>query len=544
MPLDPSQVQWDAVDPGKVKWDSATDDSRKKLAQETGAGSAALIGAGAMGDRLWEGLKQGGMGMGAILSELLPDRLKRAAQDALAEKLMAQEKRVNADKAEYKNLEEAHPIATALGEAAPIAAAPMLRVAGGAGALPAAVNAAASSALPAALEYGTAGERGARAGIAGAGGAIGSGITSAISKVAGGVANVLTPEARRLAALAEDKFNIPLDAAQKTGNKALQTIDAVMETMPVTSGAQAIKKTAQRDAFTREVMKTIGEAADEATPATLTAAQKRIGGDFERIFSKTHVKLDDEAVQANLGKAVQDAIDALPQDTAALVVKRAGQIIDKVDDNGDVAGKAYQAWRSQVQKQAQETGDRTLATHLRAVYRAVDDAAYKGAASVGEDTALQTARQQYRNMKIIEPLIAKSEDGTLSPALLRGAVMNNVKDFASGGGGDLAELAKIGRAFVSDKVPNSGTAQRGMAQALLTGGTMGGLGWAASGDPVTGAKMAAGGLILPKVAQTVLNSPGAQRLLTSGRALSPLEQALIDRAARLGVLGTANELSR
>lgn len=541
----------DAPEVSQAAWAAAPvveppdrDDGQKKLAEGTGVGEAMMIGAGRMGDRLYEGLKQAGMGIGAIMSEALPDRLKRAAQEALAQRLMAQESRMKSDSEAYRPLEQARPVATALGESAPLVAMPMLRLAQGAGAGAAAINAAASSALPAGVEYGTAGERAARMAAGGVGGAVGSGLTTAAAKVYSGVANTLTPEARRLAALAEDKFNIPLDAAQKTGNKSLQTFNAALETMPVTSGAEAARIGAQRDAFTREVMKTTGEAVSEATPATFDAAKKRIGGDFERIFSKVHVNLDEPTLQSNLGKVIQEANDTLLPDQAKLVAKRVGEIIGKIDDNGAVAGKAYQAWRSQVQKQAENSSDQWLATHLRNVYRTVDEAAYKAAADVGEDAALRTARSQYKNLKTIEPLVAKSENGVISPALLRGEVMRKNPDFASGGGGDLAELAKIGRSFIADQVPNSGTAQRQLAQSLLTGGGVGGLAYMTSSDPTTALKWGVGSVMLPKVAQTALRSAPVQRYLSTGaqRQLSPIELALMDRAARLGTLSVAGGL--
>lgn len=547
--LNPWERDWGASGPWAKDWGAAsapidTEGPKKRLAEETGAMSAGLIGAGRMGDNIIEGLKQGGMGIGAIFSELLPERMKRAAKEALTEKLLAQEKEQAAKAKEYKHLEDAHPIATTIGEAIPLAAAPMLRAASGPGAIAAMTNSAVSSAIPAALEYGTAEERGKRGAIAGAGGAVGTGIATAVGKAFGGVANVLTPEARRLAALAEQKFNIPLDAADKTGNKALQTVNAALENMPVTSGAQATKNGVQRDALTREVMKTLGESTDEATTATWGAAKKRIGSDFERVFSKVHVNLDDTQIQSKLGAVIQDSVDTLSQDQAAVVVKRASQLLDKIDDNGAVAGKAYQAWRSQVQKQAEQSNDKWLGTQLRNLYRTVDEAAYKAAAGVGEDASLKTARGQYKNLKTIEPLVAKSEDGRISPKLLREAVRAKTSDFAEGGGGDLAELAKIARAFVSDQVPNSGTAQRQLAQSLVTGGTMGGLGWAASGDPLTGAKMAAGTMLLPKAVQTALNSKAGQGFMMGERALSPLEQALMDRAARVAALGAANEVAQ
>lgn len=543
MPLDSSQIQWDPVDPGKVAWDAPHDDGRKKLAEGTSAMDAFTIGAGRMGDRLYEGVKQGGMGIGAILSELLPDRLKRAAQEELAKRLMKQESMQADNTREYKHLEDAHPIATTVGEAAPLVAMPMLRAVEGAGAGAAAVNSAVSAALPSALEYGTAGERGTRAGVGALGGAVGSGLTSGAAKAFSGVKNVLTPEAQRLAALAEEKFGIPLDAAQKTGNKALQTVNAALEQMPVTSGREAVRINAQRDAFTREVMKTLGETTTEATPATLAAAKGRMGGEFERIFNKVSVNLDDEAVQGSIGRVLQESIDTLTPDQSRIVAKRAGEILSKIDEKGAIPGKAYQAWRSSVQKQAEQTGDEWLGTHLRSLYRAVDDAAYKSAAEAGEDGALRTVRGQYRNMKTISPLVAKSENGVISPSLLRGEVMRHTPDYATGGGGDLGDLARIGRAFIADQVPNSGTAQRQLAQSLMSGGTLGTVGWAASGDPMTGAKAAAGGLVLPKLAQTALRSGPVQNFLANGKPVDPVIQALMDRATRLGTLSIARGAS-
>lgn len=514
-------------------------DLKAELARGTSAWDAGVIGAGRMADSILEGGKQAGLGIGAIFAQALPERLKKAAEEEITKRLLEQQRKQAEKAKEYKNLEEAHPIATTMGEAVPVVAAPMVRAIQGAGALPAMANSAMSAAMPEAMKYGTAEERGKGALVAGAGGAIGSGVMSVAGKVFGGVKNALTPAAQRLAIEAEERFGIPLDAAQKTGNKTLQSLNAAFENMPATAGAEAQKKIGQRSAFTQALMKTMGEEVDEATAETVKAGAKRIGGDFERIFGKVHVNLDDTGIQEKLAKVVQESADTLPAEQAKIVVKRVSQLLDKIDDNGAVAGKAYQAWRSDVQRQAMGSGNEWLATQLRNLYRSVDDAAYKAAKDVGEDGALGTAREQYRNMKIIEALAAKAEDGVLSPKLLRGEVMKRMPDYATNRS-DIAQLSRIGREFVADQVPNSGTAQRMMAQGLVSGGTLGGVGWAASGDPLTGAKMAAGALVLPKAVQKALNSGAVQSRLVGG--LTPLELALIERGARGGAYGALQPL--
>jgi hypothetical protein len=544
MPLDPSQVQWDSVDPAKVQWDAPPLSAAKDTpAISMGRDNAVAIGAGRMSDRLLEGFKQSGLGIGAILSELLPERLKNAAQDAISKKLMAQDTEQADRTARYKPLAEEHPIATSVGEAIPLAVAPQLRVMEGAGALPAIVNSAVSSALPAMAEYGTAGERGERGGLAAAGGAAGTTLLQAGAKVLKPVASSLTPETQRLAGVAES-MGIPLTAGDKTGNKFVKTVEAVMQEMPSTAGAQNAIQQTKREAFTRAVMQRLGEDTGEATGETVGRARARIGGDFDRIFSKMDVPIDNPKTQQALGAIIQDANATLPADTAKIVANRVSQLIDKVDANGNVPGTAYQAWRTEVQNQAKGSGNGWLTTKLRDVYRAVDQVAYDAANQAGEAANLGKARAQYRDLLAIEPLVDKSVDGRLSPGLVLGAANQRGTDA-------LKEAGRVGKAFVMDQVPNSGTAQRAAAQAILSGGLglgVGGVTYGITQDPMEALKMgsmaAAGRVVLPKAAQLAINSPTGQRYLTSGvgRELTPIERALIDRAIRTGAISGARGL--
>jgi hypothetical protein len=544
MPLDPSQVQWDSVDPAKVQWDAPPLSAAKDTpAISAGRDNAVMIGAGRMSDRLLEGFKQSGLGIGAILSELLPERLKNAAQDAISKKLIAQDTEQADRTARYKPLAEEHPIATGVGEALPLVAAPQLRVMEGAGALPAIVNSAVSSALPAMAEYGTAGERGERGGLAAAGGAAGTTLLQAGAKVLKPVASSLTPETQRLAGVAES-MGIPLTAGDKTGNKFVKTVEAVMQEMPSTAGAQNAIQQTKREAFTRAVMQRLGEDTGEATGETVGRARARIGGDFDRIFSKMEVPIDNPKTQQALGAIIQDANATLPADTAKIVANRVSQLIDKVDANGNVPGTAYQAWRTEVQNQAKGSGNGWLTTKLRDVYRAVDQVAYDAANQAGEAANLGKARAQYRDLLAIEPLVDKSVDGRLSPGLVLGAANQRGTDA-------LKEAGRVGKAFVMDQVANSGSAQRAAAQAMLSGGLglgMGGVTYGITQDPVQAMKMgsmaAIGQVALPKAAQLAINSAAGQRYLTSGigRELTPIERALIDRAIRTGAISGARGL--
>lgn len=519
---------------------AAPKEAPMSAARETSAGGAYVAGMGKQADRMLEGLKQSGLGIAGIFSELLPERLRRAAQDALAEKLMAQEK-TQADNAKrYGALEKEHPLATGAGEATTLLAAPVARIAEAPGALATAANMAASSAIPAAIEYGTPQERATRAGLAGASGAAGSAVLSLAGKAVAPIASRLTPEQSRIAA--DAAAITPLTAGQQTGNKAMQAIESAMEWLPSTSGAQSAIRTQQREDLTRELMRRLGSESGEATPEAVGAAKSATSGEFERIFGNMQVPIGEPQVIGSLRTIRQDSEKFLPSDSAKVVSNWIDELIGKVDENGDVPGRAYQAWRSRVAKQASSTNDGNLRNALSDLYKTVDRVAYDVASQTGEAGNLAAARSKWRDIRTIEPLVANETSGLIpqGKTLLRAANSNGTDS-----------LKQLGRAaaFIGDQVPNSGTAQRQFAQSLLTGGLGGVGGYLGSGDFGDAARAfgygAAGGFMLPKLAQSAINSGVGQKYLSGGfaREMSPIEQALMDRLARLGPLASGFALS-
>jgi hypothetical protein len=112
-------------------------------------------------------------------------------------------------------------------------------------------------------------------------------------------------------------------------------------------------------------------------------------------------------------------------------------------------------------------------------------------------------------MKTVEPLVAKSPDGTISPALLNARVSAKFQNRAYDGGGPLGDLADIGQRFLKDG-PDSGTAQRSRAFNVLA--NIGKYG-AAAGAGILGVKA---GVSLPEVALAATTGVGA---LGAGRGV-------------------------
>ncbi len=173
-------------------------------ADDPGALQAALIGAGRGFTQLGRGVQQAYYGLTG----------DQAAQNQLASRV-AEENRL------YKPLQEAHPIATALGEGAPVVAGGPLAMAAAGG-----------------LEYGTPEEKALRAGAGFVGGKLGEYGGQLLGRVLNPVRPsnpVAMAESQALAA----KYGVDLTPAQATGSKALAGLEGTLSQLPGSAGVMA-----------------------------------------------------------------------------------------------------------------------------------------------------------------------------------------------------------------------------------------------------------------------------------------------------------------
>jgi len=363
------------------------------------------------------------------------------------------------------------------------------------------------------------------AAVGGVAGGIGQGIAKGVGALLRGPKNTLSPTEQALAKQAE-QYGINLTPAQATGNKFLKSVDAVMENLPATAGKMSDNQASQAAQFTRAVTGTFGANADNIGEGTMRAAKDRIGGEYQRIFAGE--KIDASAFAPRLGLVKAEAVRALPEDKARLVANKIDDLFAKVDEGGAIDGLQYQKWRSSL-----KSSDGDTKHYLKLARSAVDDAASVSLAPGKMDDFLK-AQVQYKNLKTVQPLAEKSVTGYASPALYLERVRAANPNMAFDGAGDAGNLAKIGKAFVKEQVPNSGTAQRMMAQTLLTGGVGGGT-LAMTGDPgqalQAGLGTAASTVLAPKIMQGLLSSPAMQKYLTSGAKIDPAIEELIRRSA-------------
>jgi hypothetical protein len=441
----------------------------------------------------------------------------------------------------YKPLQEARPIATAVGESLPSMVLP-----GGASknAITAAAKLAGSAAVPAALEYGTVGERAQRAAVSGAGAVIGGLVVPKAAQLVGegvrrgtrAMMGNVTPEVAALAARAE-ALGVPVSAAQLSDSKFVKTLASATENLPLSGASKTMDD--QRRAFTRAVSRTFGDDTDNISQAVYKSNRDRLGREFDRLSAQNNLQVS-PALLSDIGQVSHEATKFASNDTTKAVKNAIDELMSKMDPaTGVIPGKAYSSLDSKLsrlQKSGAESG--VYLGQLQDALRTAMDHSIAPA----DQAAWQAARSQYRNLKAIRDLVAKDgANGEISPAGLMSRLTNNEASkntMAAGTRGDLGDIARAGTQFIKDKVPNSGTAQRLMAQSVLTTGLVGS-GYLAGADPMTMVGLAGAGATSGRLANKILNSPASgKRLLATPQKISDLLMTAPGRAAQVMGGGT------
>jgi hypothetical protein len=354
-------------------------------------------------------------------------------------------------------------------------------------------------------------------------GVAGQGVANAVGRAIRPVQSRLTPEMSALAQKADD-LGIPLTAGQKTGSRPLAITESVLENLPFTADKQLAVKEAQKSAFNKAALRTIGADADKATPEVLLAAKERIGQTFQDLSARNAVGLDDEFITA-LAK-VDSSRTAFSSPKIGDTIEKAMELASK----GRISGQEYQKVRSSLGKAASSAfnSDAELGQALKSIRNALDDAATRSITE-SDKKAWTEARKQWQALKVLEkaaaPTSADAVAGNVSPAKLASALNTVDKGFKYGTGQqELGDVARVGRAFVAENIPNSGTAQRSFYQGVVE-------------NPLRLLSGAAGVGSVP--IQSLINSPAGQRYLVEGLLRNA---PMLQNAGRYGGMSLATGL--
>lgn len=332
--------------------------------------------------------------------------------------------------------------------------------------------------------------------------------------IASGAGRLLSAPSQNAAELANQAIDagIPLKVSQVSPSKVAKLVDSVTGQVPF-SGAQPFQE-AQQQAFNRAVGRTIGVDSPTITADVFAGAKQRIGSEFERLTANNNLPLTPELV-GKLRNVADEAASLYGADAQRPINTMIDRLLDQ-SQGGVVPGRAYQSIDSAIGKVMGSGGEKSVPLgDLRSVLRDAMDQSIRP-----EDQAAWTrARQQWRDLKTLEPLVAKDNiEGNISPGQLLGRVAANNSGksaMASGRRGELGNLASVGQRFLKQQIPDSGTAQRNFAGKAL--GSVGSLGGGLAAGSLLGPL---GGLLT--VGGTVGGARGVQSALQSEAMVNAL----------------------
>lgn len=308
-----------------------------------------------------------------------------------------------------------------------------------------------------------------RAVNAGVGTALGV-VGQAVPGMLGGIANKLTPvmsQAKQAALDTAARYSIPLHLSQVANGRFTQALGAASRFLPFSGAAAA--DNAQRIAWNRALGSTIGQSADELTPAVLDAADATKGARYDALFGRNNIAMDDQALQS-LADISQKAKMGLSPDNQKIINDQIDRYLNAAQ-NGSIPGPMYQSVRQDVL--GDESGNPFVASRIRDVRHVMEDAANR---SMGPQDAqeLQDLNGLHKNIKTLRKALTQKAgaDNTVTPANLW-----NLTQGRFGATPDMLNLAQLGQTVLKSPINDSGTAQRWLAYRMLGAGGLGAAGY-------------------------------------------------------------------
>lgn len=309
-----------------------------------------------------------------------------------------------------------------------------------------------------------------------------------------------------------------LTPGQKTGNLALQQVEAVLSRTPGAAGRFDIIKDTHQAALNRAAAKSIGEDAIDLSGDVIARASDRISKQFNDLSAKSDLQLDEDfmklvnKLKSNndmLGPFRNPQIDSLIEKSYALAQMK------------NIPGNVYQTIRSELTSNADDafrSGNSSAGRALKDIRDALDDSAKKGLSEV-DQKAWDVTRKEYANLMIL--LKGKTiKGGNVDQNLINNAMIkyNNKLYQSDLLNGELNDIGKYAQAFKTT-VPNSGTPERTFMQNMMFG------------NPLTGIPTAA----LANLYQRAYLAKPIQAYLSSGIAnLPPSVQRMLLLSGGLG----------
>lgn len=303
--------------------------------------------------------------------------------------------------------------------------------------------------------------------------------------VAGGVAggvlgaatNLAEPVKNQLGKIGIDavetlrKAGVPIDVAQATGSTFLNRTKAALHDNPFTAGKEEAFAATQKAAYNKAIAKTMGEDATAITPDVIQAAKTRLGQNYDDIASRNNIRMDTD-LKDGLGEVKDVAKNVLTKEQFS-PIDRVIKNIETMSKGEGITAKQYQSIKRVLDDISGQNSPASV--YARELKETLLDGLSRTAKATGNEAdvkLLKETNKQYSNMKKIEDVVLKDPNGNISPSLLSNSLATKGKRYSIyQDDPELANLARAGKLVLEQKVPNSGTTARFLAQHPLIAGT-------------------------------------------------------------------------
>lgn len=404
---------------------------------------------------------------------------------------------------------------------------------------PAATGAAYGAAAPVGTNETRLGNAGMGAAAGELGGVAGSGVNSVLHAGEDSLSR-----GARLGANIAAKYKIPLSMPQLAGGFT-GFVGSTLDKLPF-SGASD-RGEAQRGAFNNALGRTAGiPNAQGAINHDMTDSAQDVVGHYIGDMAQNRTAFVTQNNVNDVTNLLNDVNRKATPDVARTVNNWAEDLYGQTSKsipintplpNGPIAQIPGDAWRQQntalgahIRRLGPNDGD--LKFYLGQLQDSYMDSMHAGM-TPDEADAFGQLRGMYRNNKTIQPLAEKAGDAGINPQLVQARAIA-----AKNNRGEVGELGDFAKNYLASKYPDSGTAQRAMMYAGLTGAA-GAAGSLAFGDDSEnhGRSMAsglapAGAAILGGVAGRMMHSRPVSAMYTSRlpQYLGNAVQAVTDKA--------------
>ena len=277
--------------------------------------------------------------------------------------------------------------------------------------------------------------------------------------------------AQRAAKTEGARLGLKLTPGQASGSKALQRVEAALESNPVTSGAFDALKDANQRKLTGIAAKAIGQQGDELSAPVLGQAFDDIGKVYNAVQTKTTVAVDPNAVTQKL-LGIIDNYQGQYVGNGDVAGNALFKRISDFAQNGTATQEQLGTLASNLGKAAKNnltsaSGDRAMGRALLDTKEVVDDLLQQ---SLAPELAQQfgQARGQYRTLMQLTSRsnVVNPASGNVNPRALAATLQSGDKAGYLRGG-NTSDLYQAARFFQANPsvVGDSGTATRSMGAA-------------------------------------------------------------------------------